>query len=233
MKGALIHVTDRLAELIGHDDQHQRGRNDLGQRAGSRDSRRTPSAGRSHKRSMMGSEIRPIESRRRPPRPVVAASQGADEDDGIGEAAANGSEQLPDRVEQSSAMPDRSSTSPMKVKTESPAACRCSSPRRRVRGAPAGSRVGIRRARCDEGKDQSDRAERKCRRISGQQEDHQRREHDRRHVGDKKDDIYPPANAAALSVFQSPRRCARPRLRSHSPAMRAGPESGRASRRCA
>jgi len=31
-EGAFIHVADRLAELVGHHDQHQRRRNDLRQR---------------------------------------------------------------------------------------------------------------------------------------------------------------------------------------------------------
>ena len=36
-EGALVHVADRAAELVGHDDQHQRRRDDLRQRAGGRD----------------------------------------------------------------------------------------------------------------------------------------------------------------------------------------------------
>ena len=98
-EGAFVHVADRLAELVGHHDQHQRRRNDLRQRAGGRDDAgRHPAVvavaqhdrqrDQAHRDHGSGDDA----GRRR--------EQGADEHDGIGEAAADGAEQLPDGVEQ-------------------------------------------------------------------------------------------------------------------------------------
>ena len=98
-EGALIHVADRAAELVGHHDQHQARRDDLRQRARGRDhpggdapviavaqhDRQRDQAHRDHRcRHHAGGR----------------GQQRAHEDDGIGEAAADRPEHLADGIEQ-------------------------------------------------------------------------------------------------------------------------------------
>src|SRR5665213_3365649 len=98
-EGALVHVADRLAELVCHHDQHQRRRYDLGQRTGSRDdagSHATVVAVAQHDRQ------RDQAHRDHGGRDHARGGrkQRADKHHGIGEAAADSTEQLPDGVEQ-------------------------------------------------------------------------------------------------------------------------------------
>ena len=96
---AFVHVADRLAELVGHHDQHQRGRNDLRQRAGCRDD-----AGRHAAVIAVAQHDRQRDQAHRDHRGRDHAGGGreqrADEHHRIGKTAADGAEQLPDGVEQ-------------------------------------------------------------------------------------------------------------------------------------
>ena len=98
-ESAFVHVADRLAELVGHHDQHQRRRNDLRQRAGGRDD-----AGRHPAVIAVAQHDRQRDQAHRDHGSGHDAGRGreqrADEHDGVGEAAADGAEQLPDGVEQ-------------------------------------------------------------------------------------------------------------------------------------
>ena len=96
--GAEIHVADRLAELVGHHDQHERGRHQLGDRAG-----RGKHAGdvanviavahhHRHRDQRHGDDLRGH-------RACDCTEDEADDDDGIAEAAADRSEQLTHRVQ--------------------------------------------------------------------------------------------------------------------------------------
>ena len=148
--------------------------------------------------------------------------QGADENDGVGEAAADGAEQLPDGVEQ--ILGHAGSFQHQSHEREE------GDREQRVVVHHAVDAFGKRLQEvgsefpeldADQGKDQSHCAERECRRIAQQQDDHQRREHDRRHVGDEKSSHQIPLRSSlSISVFRSPRRGVRPRPREHSPVMR-------------
>ena len=96
---ARVHVADRLAELVGHDDQHQRRRDDLRQRAGCGDH-----AGGEAPVVAVAQHDRQRDQAHRDHRGGDHAGgrgeQRADEDHGVGEAAAHRPEQLADGVEQ-------------------------------------------------------------------------------------------------------------------------------------
>ena len=98
-EGAFVHVTDRAAELVGHDDQHQRGRDDL---------RESPRGG-----DHAGCDAAVIAvAQHDRQRDQAHRDDGcrhdtsgcrqkcADEDHRIGKTTFDGTEQLPDRVEQ-------------------------------------------------------------------------------------------------------------------------------------
>ena len=226
---ALVHVADRLAELVGHHDQNQRGRNDLRQRAGGGDD-----AGRHPAVVAVAQHDRQRDQAHRDHGSRDHAGgrreQGADEHHGIGETAADGAEQLPDGVEQvfGHAGPFQHQSHEGEERNR----------QQRVVVHHAIDAFGQRLQEVrpelaeldsDEGVDQSDRAERECRRIAQQQDNHQRREHDRRHVGDQKSShLVPLQSHPTISVFRSPRRGVRPRPRARAPVMRVDPESGRA-----
>ena len=96
---ALVHVADRTAELVGHDDQHQRGRDDLRERAGGRDHARGDApviAVAQHDRQR--DQAHRDDGSRDHAR--GRGQQRADEDHRIGKPAADGAEELPDRIEQ-------------------------------------------------------------------------------------------------------------------------------------
>ena len=224
-EGALIHVADRLAELVGHHDQHQRGRDDLRQRAGGGDD-----AGRHPPVVAVAQHDRQRDQAHRDHGSRHHAGgrrqQRADEHDGVGEAAADGAEQLPDGVEQ--VLGHAGSLQHQSHEGEE----RDREQRVVVHHAvdAFGKRLQEVRAEfsklnADDGKDQADRAQRECRRIAEQQHDHQRREHNRRHVCDKKSSHQIPLRSRpTISVFRSPRRGVRPRPRWRAPAMRVDPE---------
>ena len=201
-EGALVHVADRLAELVGHHDQHQRRRDDLRQRAGGRDD-----AGGHAAVVAVAQHDRQRDQAHRNHRGGDDAGGGgeqrADEHDGVGEAAADGAEQLPDGVEQilghAGSFEHQSHEGEERDRQQ------------RVVVHHAVDALGKRLQEvrpefaeldADEGEDQPDRAERERRRIAQQQEHDQRREHDRRHVGDKKRcHLDSPATASAISLF--------------------------------
>ena len=96
--GAEIHVADRLAELVGEHDQHQRGRHQLRDGAGGREH-----AGdvahvvavadhHRHRDQRHGDDLRRH-------RAGDGAEDEADDDDGIAEAAADRAEQLAHRIQ--------------------------------------------------------------------------------------------------------------------------------------
>ena len=98
-EGALIHVADRLAELVGHHDQHQRRRDDLRQRArGGDDAGRHPAVVAVAQHDRQRDQAHRDHGRRH--HAGGRRQQRADEDDGVGKAAADGAEQLADGVEQ-------------------------------------------------------------------------------------------------------------------------------------
>ena len=201
-EGALVHVADRFAELVGHHDQHQRGRNDLRQRAGSRDD----AGGHAAVVAVAQHDRQRDQAHRDHGRRDHAGGGGkqcADEYDGIGKAAADGAEQLPDGVEQILRHAGSFQHQPHEGEE------RDRQQRVVVHHAVDAFGKRLQEVRpefaeldADEGVDQSDRAERECRRITQQQHDDQRREHDRRHVGNKKRcHLFPLRPRPAISVF--------------------------------
>ena len=128
--------------------------------------------------------------------------QGANEHHGIGETAADGAEQLSDGVEQ--VLGHAGSLQ------HKPHECEERDREQRVVVHHAVDTLGkcLQEVRpelsefdADQGENQSDRAQRKRRRIAEHQDNHQRREHNRRHVGDKKGcHLVSPATAPAFSV---------------------------------
>ena len=94
-----VHVADRAAELVGHDDQHERRRDDLRERAG-----RGDDAGREPPVVAVAQHDRQRDQAHRDHAGGDDAGRGreqrADEDDRVGEPAAQRPEQLADRVEQ-------------------------------------------------------------------------------------------------------------------------------------
>jgi hypothetical protein len=98
-KGAGVHVADRTTQLVGHDDQHQRGRDDLGEGAGG-----CNDAGSEPAVVAVAEHDRQRDQAHRDHRGGHHAGgggqQGADEDHRVGETAADRAKQLADRVEQ-------------------------------------------------------------------------------------------------------------------------------------
>ena len=96
--GAEIHVADRLAELVGHHDQHQRGRHQLGDGAGCGEHAGdvahviTIAQHHRHRDQRHGDDLRRHRAGDR-------AEDEADDDDGIAEAAADRAEQLAHRIQ--------------------------------------------------------------------------------------------------------------------------------------
>ena len=220
-ESSLVHVANRFAELIGHHDQHQRRRNDLCQRAGSGDNtgghppvvavaQHDRQRNQSHRNHRSRDDAR---GRR---------EQRTDENHGVGQAATDGPEQLPDGVEQilRHARPlqheaherkERDREQRVVVHHAVDALGQCL------------QKVRVELAEPDAGKrvDKPHRAERERCRIAEQQHDHQRRKHDRRHICDKKSrHLVPLRSRPTISVFRSPRRGVQPQLREHAPAMR-------------
>ena len=99
MKAPSYMSPTELAELVGHDDQHQRRRNDLRQRAGGGDD-----AGGDAPVVAVAQHDRQRDQSHRDDRCRDHAGGGgeqrADENHRIGKAAAHGAEQLPDGIEQ-------------------------------------------------------------------------------------------------------------------------------------
>ncbi len=90
---AEIHVADRPAELVGENDEHERGRDDLGDRA-----RRGDDAGRKPRVVAVAQHDRQRDHAhgddRGSDRAGDGAENGADEDDRVGKAAWNAAEEL-------------------------------------------------------------------------------------------------------------------------------------------
>ena len=98
-EGAFVHIADGAAQLVGHDDENERGRNDLRQRAGGCDHARgdppvVAVAQHDGQRDQAHCDDRRRNNARR------RRQQRADEDDRVGKAAAHGPEQLADGVEE-------------------------------------------------------------------------------------------------------------------------------------
>ena len=184
-EGAFVHVADRLAELVGHHDQHQRWRDDLRQRAG-----RGDDAGRHAAVVAVAQHDRQRDqahgNHRGRDHAGGGGEQRADENHRVGEAAADGAEQLPDGVEQvfghAGSFEHQSHEGEERDRQQ------------RVVAHHAVHALGQRlqevrheQAKLDaeECEEQADRAEREGRRIAEQQENHQGAEHNRRHVVDQ------------------------------------------------
>ncbi len=180
--GAGIHVADRAAELIGKHDQNERGRNELGDRAGRRDhAHRVPRRiavfqHRRHRDHAHGDD-------RSGDGAGNGAENGADENHRIRQAAANRAEQLSDRIEQvlgqPAALEDGAHEGEERDREQ------------QVVGDDAEQLVGeiaeeVRADEteldADEAEEQAGRRQRECRRITDQHEKHHAAEHQGRHV---------------------------------------------------
>ena len=239
-EGALVHVADRAAELVGHHDEHDRGRNDLRERAGCRDD----AGGHAPVIAITQHDRQRNQSHRYHGRRDHAGGrrqQGADEHHRIGKAAAHGAEQLPDRVEQILGH----------ARSFENQAHECEKWNGEQRLVAHHAIDAIRQSLqevgrelpeldADQPEDQSDGGEREGRWIAQQQEDHQGAEHDRRHVVDEECFHAKPRaprlrtflSCSVTTSFPSPRSLPEPRLRASSSGSHAGPGSGLASPRC-
>ena len=184
-EGARVHVADRLAELVRHDDQHQRRRDDLRQRARGRDDARREAtvvavAQHDRQRDEAHRDDRGRDDAR------GGRQQRADEDHRVGEAAAHRPEQLADGFEQvlghAAALEDQPHEREERDREQ------------RVVGHdapdPFGQRLeqrGLQQSQLDAEKAEAnaDGAQRERDRIAQQHHDDQRREHQRRHVLDQ------------------------------------------------
>ena len=169
--------------MVGHHDEHQRRRNDLCQRAGRRDdpgSHPAIVAVAQHDRQ----RDQPHGYHRGCDHAGRRGQQRPDEDHGISQAAAHRSEQLPDGVEQilrhAGSFEDQAHEGEKRngqqgVIVHHPV-------------KPLGQRLQEVRLKlvgdldADEREDQPVRGERERDRVTEQQEDHQRHEHQRRHI---------------------------------------------------
>ncbi len=184
-EGALVHVADRLAELVGHDDEHQRRRNDLRQRAGGGDDAGGHApviAVAQHDRQ----RNQPHRNHRSRDHAGGGGEQRADEDDRVGQAAAHSAEQLPDGIEQilghAGSFEHQSHEGEERNREQRVVAHDAVDAFRQSLQEVGHEQAELDADQCE---DQPDRAERKCRRITEQQEHHQGAEHDRRHVVDQ------------------------------------------------
>jgi len=178
-----VHVADRAAELVGHDDQHERRRDDLRERARRRDRPRREApvvAVAQHDRQR-------DEAHRDHARRHDAGGRGeqrADEDHRVGEAAAHRTEHLADRVEQvlghAAALEDQSHEREERhreqrvVRHHAPQALGQGAEQRRMQQAELDA---------DQAEHDAVRGERERHRVAQEQEDDERREHQRREVG--------------------------------------------------
>jgi len=96
---ALVHVADAAAELVGHDDQHQRRRDDLRERSrgGDRTGGQAPVVAVAQHDGQRDQAHR---DHRRGDHAGGRRQHRTDEHDGVREAAADRAEELADRVEQ-------------------------------------------------------------------------------------------------------------------------------------
>ncbi len=180
---ALVHVADRAAEHIGHHDQHQRGRNDLRQGAA-----RGDDTGRQTRVIAVaqhdGQRDQPHGDDRGRHHPRGRGQQRADEDDGIGESAANAAEDLADGVQQllghAAAFQDQPHEGEERHGQQDLVAHDAEHPIRQRLQQRGGEHAEF---DADPAEQHADGGERKGDRIADQQEEHQRREHHRRQVG--------------------------------------------------
>jgi hypothetical protein len=181
-EGGLVHVAHRAAQLVGHHDQHQRGRDDLRQRAGGGDHagselavvavaqhhRQRDQAHRNHGSGDHAGGCR---------------QQGADEDHRIGHAAADRPEQLADGVEQvfrhAGAFQDQAHEGEEGNRQQGVVGHDAEDA---VRQRLQQFRLQQAQFDADQAEEQAVGSQRKCHRKARQQEDDQRAEHDRREV---------------------------------------------------
>jgi len=97
--GTAVHVADRSAELIGQDDEHQRGRDDLRERAGRRDDARRKTAVVAVAQHD-GQRDQPHRDDRSRDHAGRGRQHGAHQHDGDGQAALDRTEELSDGLEQ-------------------------------------------------------------------------------------------------------------------------------------
>ncbi len=184
-EGAFVHVADRAPELVGHDDQHQGGRDDLRQGAGGGDHARSHPpvvAVAQHDRQ----RDQPHRDHRRGDHAGRRRQQRPDEDHRIGKPAADGAEQLADGVEQvlghAGSLEHQSHEGEERDREQ------------RIVAHHAIDALGQRLQEVgseqvepdpDQPEDQAVGGEREGDRVAEQQEEHERREHDRRHVLDE------------------------------------------------
>ena len=178
-----VHVTDRLAKLVGHDDEHQARWNDLRQRSGRRDDagRQPPIVAVAHHDRQRD---QPHGDDRGGDHAGGRGEQGADDDDRERQPAADRTEELADGVEQilrhARSFEDQAHEREERDGEQSLVA---------HHGVDA---VGqhLKEGRREEAELDADQApgeavegEREGDRIAEQQHDHQRSEHQGRHVG--------------------------------------------------
>jgi hypothetical protein len=180
-EGAGVHGADRAAELVGHDDQHQRGRNDLRQGA-----RGGNNAGGEPAVVAVAQHDRQRDQAHRDHRGSDDAGgrgqQRADEDHRVGQAAANRPEQLANRVEQvfghARTFEDEAHEGEERDRQQGVVG----------HDAKDAVRQGLQEARLEQAHADADDREHeavcgqgKRDRVTGKQEDHQGAEHDRGH----------------------------------------------------
>ncbi len=184
-----VHVADRAAELVGHDDEHERGRHDLCERSGSRDRAGCEArviAVAQHDRQRDEAHGydggRDDAGRRR--------EQGADENDRVRNAAAHGPEQLAYGFEQILGHAGAFENEPHERKERDreqrlvahhPEDALGQGLEQRPGEIDHAARIGS-ELYADDEEHQPDGGEREGDRIAGEQDQDERREHDRREV---------------------------------------------------
>ena len=193
-EGAFVHVAHRLAELVSHDNQDKRGRDDLCQRARGRNDTRGDAAviavaQHDRQRDQAHRDDRGRDHARR------CREQRTDENHGIGKATTDRPEELADGVEKvfrhARALEDQTHEREERDGEQHVV----------VHDAVDTFRQGLQEVRheeaeldADDGEEQAAGGKREGHRIAHQQKGHQRGEHHRRHV------VREPAGEAGLDL---------------------------------
>ena len=183
-----IHVARRFAELVGEHDQHQRGRDQLRDR-----SRRGDDAGGMAHVVAVARHDRQRDQAHGDDRGGDRAGDGAenraDQDDGVGQAAAHAAEQLAEAFEQILRKPAALEDDAHEGEERNGEQQLVREHREELVGEVA-EEIGADQAELDgdEAEEQADRGQRECRRIADHHEDDQPHEHQRGHVMDQKVD---------------------------------------------
>ncbi len=184
-EGALIHVADRAAELVGHDDQHEARRDDLRQSARGGDnagSKTAVVAVAQHDRQ----RDQPHRDDRSGDDAGRCCEQRTDEHDRIGQPAAHPPEHLAGRLEQilghAAALEDQPHEGEERDREQGVVAHDAEHPFRQSLQQLRFQQAEIDR---DNAEKEAVCGQREGHRIADQQEDHQCAKHQRRHVGDQ------------------------------------------------